>query len=232
MESFNDLVMKSMDKILKSGDIEKTIEAALKKTMGDIIDSEIRSYSNFGKNLEEIVKQAFNINPKDVTLPQYNDFLLKIITHQVEQFKSNELVAAIKKNMENLLTPAPKEIKLSKIIEDFKEHYDPRKCGEYFQNRPEKCTVFIETSEYGSRVIHLDPEHKDEKYQCAISFMVSDNDNRIFALRYEKCDLKRTLFVDRHSQFECDLYQMSVGNTKVEVDIKEEDVDCHYSELD
>lgn len=224
MTDINEAVVNSLNAIVASGKIEAIISQKLEKTIESILDDTLKSWSDFGKSLQTKVKESLQINLDKVDLPSYNDLVLKIIKKQVDAQIENAMLTNIEENMKGLFSLPPKEIKLSKLIEDFIEYSD-----EFDRDRSEKISLHIEPSSYGSKWIYIDPKGGKEKYRCKIHFGVSDKDNKIFGLRVDGEDFGKKLFIGSMSQLERDIFQLyAAGSTLIIDGESEDDFETHY----
>jgi site-specific DNA-cytosine methylase len=119
MQELQQAVSNAFANVVAAGTIEKAIEEKLTSTITSIINEELRSYSDFGKALSEQVKAAMQVDFSNLELPGYNDLILKLIRAQVEHQASTSIAAQVEAQMKELLAPAPAEIKLSELVEEF-----------------------------------------------------------------------------------------------------------------
>ena len=82
----------------------------------------MRSYSDFGKALKEHVKEALNVDFRNLNLPSYNAVILEAIRKHLDGQMTVTGRQQLIEGMERLLgSEAPKEITLSQLVEDYKE---------------------------------------------------------------------------------------------------------------
>lgn len=225
MKQLQQAVTESFNKIIESRVIEAAIEKKLTETIGAIIDSELRSYSDFGKQLSEHVKSALQVDFSHLGLASYNDIILKMIRRQVDGQIGNVIAAQVEAQMKDLLAPAPAEITLSKLISNFIEFSKSDACS---CDAPERISLHVEKSSYGGHWISFDEKPGKTPYQCDYRLGVSDPDGKIFALHLEQRDTRKALFVGPIYGFERSLFQMHVAGTKLIVDGNEDDIDTSY----
>ena len=191
--------------------VEKQVQARVERLVVDAIDSALRSYSDTGKLIEKAVQEALKINALD--LPSYGSTVTKILKAQIES-RVHELVAGrLSKDMEELLSLAPKEVKLSKIAEEMLEQHDDDAWGDLI-------TVIVETSDYGSIWVYLDEHdhHEDrDKYKARVRFMLS-KDGTIFCASFDGTDMKDTRSVGRGYGLEQKIRAYHACGTKIILD--------------
>lgn len=225
MQALEKIVADSFAKIVESGAIEKAIEQKLGETIVNIVQNELRDYSDFSKTLKEHVKTSLQVNFDKLDLPSYNDLILRVIRQTV--LSKSELL--IQQNfvpqIEMLLAPAPSEIKISKLIANFIEYSKSDDCS---CSGPDQISLIIETTDYNSKWVSFDKDPNKMPHQCAYRFGVSDSDGHMFALRIDDAEVKKYLYVGEFYNFERDLFQMYAAKTKVIFDADADDIDTSY----
>lgn len=215
MPDLSKLVSDSFARIVASGAVEKAVENQLEKTIEGIINDQLRSHSDFGSALKEKVKAALQVNDDHMHLPSYGDLIQKIITRAVDAQVHGEYAKKLEANIASLLTEAPAEITLDKLIEDFKEYVKDRLCGDH----DDRISLHIEESSSvsgGYWLVAMDKSSRKERYSCEIRFQVKP-DGEIFGLQVEGADMTKKLFVGLYN-FERDLYRMYASGTKLKIE--------------
>jgi hypothetical protein len=228
MQDLQNAIAASFDKIASAGKIEEMIEKQLTETIGGIIKDSLRSYSDFGKALEEKVKAAVNVDLRNLELPGYNDVILKIIERQVAGQLEGSIAKNVEKQISELLAPPPAEIKLSELLNEFiKSKSQDAACLCYGR---ERISLHIERSDAVAGYVGIYFDEKDgvSKYSCNIQLNVTD-DGSVFGIKINEHDPKKTLFVGPLFGFERRLFQLYAAGTKLIVDgDSEDDFDTHY----
>ena len=229
MQELQNAVANAFANILSAGVIEQEIEERLTKTITSILDEQLRSYSDFGKALGDHVKQAMQVDFDHLGLPGYNDLILKTIRHQVNQLADDSIAKHVEEQMRELLSPAPAEIKLSQLVAEFiKDKHDDYSCS---CDGPERIALFVVGSRSGGPVgyhnIYLDKDEDKSQYSCAIR-IATDEDGRVYSLKIDEVDPKKTLFIGPLWNFERRLFQMYAAGTKLIVDGDEHSIDRYY----
>jgi hypothetical protein len=224
MEQLDRVVATAFSKIAESGAIEAAIEKQLTDTISSIIKEQMRSYSDFGKALEEQVKASLQVDFSTLKLPGYNDFILKIVRAQVDANVNNQVAAQVEAQMKDLLVSAPAEITLTKLVEDFIE-CKPDGCS---CDGSDQTTLHLDEQRHGSRWVRLDKNAHKSEYECEISFLVTVETGKIGALRVGKREVDKTLFIGSIYGFERDLFQMYAAGTKLIIDAEPDDISLYY----
>ena len=217
MTDISSAVAKAMENIVASGHIEKTIEAALSRTISESIDQHTRSYSEFGKAISEKVKAAIGVDLDKIELPEYHAIMLEMISRKLDECIKIDAAKGFKELMDKTFEPAPAEMKFSALVDDFKEwcseHYD------YSERVGEDVTILVETpwTYSKSRWVYMDKETGKDKYSCEFSFMIAE-DGRVSAIRTRGKNPKEDLFIGGYYGFERALFRLHVGATKIVMD--------------
>lgn len=216
------LVAHQFAALVASGSIEKMIETHLSKSIDEILKSELKDWSDFGKALTEKVKAALQIGSlRD--LPNYGQFISTIIAKNVDSQLHGAYAKKLAEDVAAMFVEPPAEITLEQFIEDFKQHVRKNAFGE----TDHSMTLHIEHSN-SSTVIAMDKDSGKERYRCAIRFQVWREDQHIFGLNIGHEDMKKDLFVGPFNEFERKLFRMYVQGTKF---IVEPDADRHDFDL-
>lgn len=230
MKELQQAVFTAFSNIVAAGAIEKAIEEKLTKTITSIIDEELRSYSTFGEQLKERVKAALQVDFHNLGLPGYNDLILKIIRQQVDAQLNATIETQIEQQMKELLAPAPAEIKLSQLVEEFikGEHsdrqYRPCSCDE-----SDRITLIVrEESLISSKFYHiyLDKESDTEYYKCP--YQIDVHDGRVYSVQIDQKDPSKTLFVGPMHGFKRRLFQLYAAGTRLIIDGDENSINTYY----
>lgn len=190
--------------------VEKEVTARIDKLIVESVDRALRSYSKTGKLIEDAVEDALKVNGLD--LPSYGDTVVKILKVQIAE-RVNELVAGrLSQDMEELLSLAPKEVKLSSIAELMLENH-PDGYGEVI-------TVIVERNDFGSTWIYLDEnqhlDHRD-KYRCQHSLLVG-KDGTISSATVDGRNLKDVHHVGKTYGLDQRIRAWVACNTKIILD--------------
>lgn len=134
----------------------------------------------------------------------------------------NEATRQLEQNISELLAPAPAEITLEQLIDDF---IKSRLDKSYSDIRGDNFTLIIEHSEgstVGYKNIYIDPDDRTSKYSCAVQIAVTPS-GEVYGLKIGGKDLKDQLFVGPLYDFERKLFQLFTAKSKL---IVPEDADA------
>ncbi|MGN4188737.1 hypothetical protein ACS0Y6_11505 [Burkholderia gladioli] len=227
MKELEQAVSIAFSNIVASGVIENAIEKKLTETITSIIDSELRSYSDFGKQLGEQVKAAMQVDLTKLGLPGYNDFILKVVRAKVSALTKKAIAEQVEAQLTTLLAPAPAEIKLSELVAQFIKGNDDRYGYGCSCDAPDRITLHVQDTDYGSNWIALDKADGKSEHECEIRFGVSKDTGSMFGLRLGKQKVEETLFLDPYG-FERTILQMFHAGTKLVIDREADEIDTYY----
>lgn len=78
-------VQSALNNIVESGTIEKIIAQKVEKAIEDILSDSLRSYSDFGKKLEEVVKQSLQIDLSKISTLGYQQIVVDIVKQKLQE---------------------------------------------------------------------------------------------------------------------------------------------------
>ncbi|WP_325753522.1 hypothetical protein [Burkholderia pseudomallei] len=230
MKELQQAVSTAFSNIVAAGAIEKAIEEKLTKTITSIIDDELRSYSTFGEQLKEHVKTALQVDFRNLGLPGYNDFILKVVRQQVDAQLDATIATQIEQQMKELLAPAPAEIKLSQLVEEFiKDEHTDRQYSSCSCDESDRITLIVRAeSGFTSKFhhIYLDGEYGTESHDCP--YRIDVHDGRVYSIQLDRKDPSKTLFVGPMRGFKRRLFQLYAAGTKLIIDGDENSINTYY----
>lgn len=171
----NKIVNDKMTELKESGYVEERVAHHLKKTVDDIVEDCLRSYSDFGKKLKEEVKKQLDFNLERLDIPSYNQVILNVISDELDKATHQQGAEAIREGIKELLGTAEKQYKLSDLV--YKMANEDDKLNELDYDEYKEITVIVE-KKYSSQYIYMDPEEDTDWYQCKYQ-IVLDDDNTV-----------------------------------------------------
>jgi hypothetical protein len=214
MQELHAKVTEQLGLTIASGDLDAMIRAKLNKTIDDVLDDLLRSWSPFGKALRAQLEKALNVD-MDLGIGGYNVIVADIVTHRIDEAIKGKWAADLNKHLDDTLRAAPETIKVSELLEKLADGNEDTARDEEWSN----ATMLIERTEYGSRWIYLDPQPRTEreKYQFKWRLLVSDA-GEVSSVSGDEIEGKRKLLVGRRFGMEALLFQLYAGKTRVEMD--------------
>ena len=229
----------------------EAISAAVVKTTNHAIQETLGTYSDFGKQLKQSVATSFAIGPS-IDIPSYGHAILAVLRQQVEAVKDDSMRRIIAERMAEILEPAPETIKLSEVLEKYKEyvkeqnsggcHCDGGSSNFYLGIKQGHLSSFIyvtlndsEPSKYGNAEIEFHIHIRDfrqltESQQAAAAIDKLPR-GEVYSLTFDgKKECEKSIFAGQVYGFQKVLFDMMVSKTLVVVDVDDADeFDTSYS---
>lgn len=120
MTDFNKIITDKITEMENSGTIQKIIEKKISETINTAIDSCFDW--DFKDQIKKQIKEAVGDIASKIKLNSYNSFIATAIENIVNVELNNDLKEKINTKLTQALIVTEKEIKLSKIIEEFKKY--------------------------------------------------------------------------------------------------------------
>lgn len=206
------LTLAAVAKTVESGALQAAIDEGVKKTVDRIVATATDRYSEFGQAVEAAVKNALKLDDAAVGLPSYNQFILSVIKARFDAIVNGELRAGLESGLDELLRDAPKEIRLSALIDGFK-----RWVVESGLSTSDRCTIELEATTYGSRWLKLDPKGRCDRYAARFAFLIGQ-DGKVHALSDGGQDMRNALLFRGYTGFPRDLFRLMAAGSVIVID--------------
>jgi hypothetical protein len=166
--TFAGLVQAALNAAVTPEKIDAKVTQHVEKAVDEAIAEAMRSWSDTGKTVRAALVDALRVN--GLNLPSYGHAVAAIVERQIQARVSEVVSAKLAKDMEDLLTLAPKRVKLSELVAELLggEDEDPCHC-----DGPPRVYCTVEWSEYASVRIYLSKEKPDRPYNSDIEIMIS-----------------------------------------------------------
>lgn len=151
-----------------------TIDGLVAKYVDELVINSIKSALAFGDNrrlIEKAIEESLRVN--SLNLPAYGEIVAQMLKAQIEARVSEVVAGKLAEDMNELLSLAPKEVKLSDIAKAMLDE-----LGDEAVNTDPVITVMLDEASYGSRWLYLDESehHSDrEKFQCRHSLLLRED---------------------------------------------------------
>lgn len=189
-ENLGDLISRAVAARLDASFVEKQVDTRIAKLVVEAVDTALSRFGETGKLIEKAVADALHVERLD--LPSYGQAVTMILKVQIEQTVSELVAGKLAANMTELLSLAPKEVKLSQIATDMRERHDPDEHGDVI-------TVIVERKDRGYAHVYLDEEQHLEdrdKYKCRHHLGIDDK-GVVYSATIDNRDLKATTHIGR-----------------------------------
>lgn len=169
--NLGEAVSRAVAEKLSAAFVEKEVETRIGKLVVEAVDTALRSYSETGKLIREAVEAALRVDRLD--LPSYGSIVSGMLKEQIEARVSELVAGRLAADMEELLSLAPKEVKLSEIAKQMIEQ------GDHGVEYGEAITVIVDRERrYGSIWVYLDETtalSDADKHRCRHRFLVRED---------------------------------------------------------
>jgi hypothetical protein len=155
MQELHAVVDKKVAAMIESGEIEKSIELGIEKSINESIRRQFESYGNITEQLNKLLDEKLKIDPSQIDIPTYNDVMLKAVEQKIAEFFESKAAAKLMEGMNKLFAPLPESMDIhefiNKIVAHWKaeDHYD-------IDNTDEYATVELKESEHSIGGYRLD----------------------------------------------------------------------------
>lgn len=216
---------------IQNMDIEKIItekaQEVIKETLESIIKDTFKSWSDFGKELQNKMSEELKINLSEIKLDEYNNVIISLLEQSLKENSTDNLY--FKEKIDKLIkeiaeTDVKREYKLSEIIDLYKSEYDE----EAQENRYEEMYLKVEENSLSDLIwIFINKCEVDNEYGSDIQFGYNTRTNKIISLNIEsKIISDRSIYRNRLYGTDKLLYQMFLLGSKIIID--EKDCDLYY----
>ena len=228
------VVVESLDRLLASGEVEKQIDEAVKTCVAGVINSQLRdTYSDFGNELERVVKQAFHLNG-EIDLTPYNDVVVKVVREQLDKFAREAAAKQVGERIAGLLKAPPATIKLSKLVELYVEHVKSHQSMSCHCDSTGRITLHVREDDglcRGYREVYLDEKAGKRMIECRIHLR-ANAEGKVWAVHIGGHEIQKTIYAGPLFGFEKAVFDMSVAGTVIEFDESPHLIDLSYSLID
>ncbi len=118
--NINEIASAKIKAMHESGEIKERIESGVEKTINEAIDSAVKDYS-FRRKIEESIEKELGEVASGVNFTAYKNFLIDRMNKYISSSLKKETAKKIEEDFKKIYFDAPKEIKLSEILEKYKQ---------------------------------------------------------------------------------------------------------------
>lgn len=215
-------------------------QAMLQAKVEEVFQAVLTDVTRYGSGLRQrltaVVERALTFDPHDIPLEGYNAMLMEIVHRQTAQHFENALQAQVRHTLQELLTPPPAEIKLSKLVEMYVdelrqeakdgcvcESSELRAFCEIEKSSAKWTSTLVYLAESAAEVSRNASQTKYRNLYCDIRFSVCPTTHLIGGLWFKNEAVEHRLFLSRLFGFERALFQMKAAKTKLIVDVESAD---------
>lgn len=211
--NLEETVQGQLNGLIADGVVEKIIKDQLEATIKSIFNSSLREYSDFGKELEKVIKQSLQVDLSRVSTLKYQQIVTDIVSAQLKEHIASSIQEPINKRIKGILNPLEDRVyKLSEIVDAFKQ-------SECDSDSEGEITLLVEYSNYGSVHISIDKEADKSTYDCAYRFSMDKKECKIYHYVLENRDAgKSVLNKPINGSFDSLIFNLYASKTTIELD--------------
>lgn len=236
--NLNEVAKLAVESYLQSPKAIEKIGAVVESTVNRAIEETLSSYSEFGKQLKKSVEESLRIRG-EIELPEYNQTILNLIAAQLEKATQDSIQRQVAERMTDLLEPAPAEIKLSELVEEYRKYLKDRTDSGCVCDSSHEFHFSIRESSGSFLYVQFSEEQLEKHGQPDIEFGLAKRDRdgvkryEMFTLSFDQAkNVQREMFAGPLYGFQRRLFQMHAAKTAVIVDVSEDGVDTSYGDHD
>ena len=227
--NIQDQVQSALNNVVLSGKIEEIISKKIEKTIEDILDDSLKSYSDFGRQVKEVINNSLQIDLSKISALGYQQIVVDIVNQKLKEATLEHISKPIEDVLSKVIAPFEKRTyKLSEIIEKYKEsEWDSSDDDEI------EISFHVEESSYGSIHIGFDKEKVNRKYDCEYQLSVNDDkDKNIYSFEIkgwkpQQGDLRASSI---HGTFDHFIFNLYASQSPIEID--ENSVETYWTRND
>lgn len=230
------IVNSKVKSMIDSGSIAKMIESKIESVVESVVNEELKSYSDFGKNLKEYINKSIQVNFDDLGFEGYNETLLRVISKVYKNSMESAHLEKVKNITEEMLANPPELVKFSELIYAVKEKAiekarDNEENDHYESTAYEgNITCIIKGAEDRFfTYLYLDPEEGVSDFKCAYRIGISKTGEKpeIFSLSMNGND-SSDIFITQTYGLERLLFKAKCASSLFEFDIDIENIETGY----
>lgn len=217
------LVQQQLEKIIQEGKLEAIVRAKVEKTIEEVVQDMVRSYSDFGKGLKEELNKAFKIDFEKISMVDYNSIVTSVVKENLDKHLMLYVKEPIAKEIKEYVGGLDKqEWKLSEIVEIFKKD----EISDEDRYSGGEITVIVEKSNYGSTHIYFDERGGKKSYECEYEISLDTKSGVPYSFEVGKYGSHRgdLRYESLHGDFAKFIFRLYAQKATIKVD----DFDTEY----
>lgn len=207
-------VQDQLNALVGSGKIEEIIQSNVENTVKSIIKDSLSEYSDFGKNLKNVIKEVMKVDVSKVSALMYQQIVIDQVNKSLEENLLTQIQQPLSAVLGKILAPfEQRTYKLSEMVEVFK---DQERDGD----EDGYLTVLVEDGGYSAIYVGLDKEEDKQRYSCEYQFSIDKKTGVIWSFeakgyRSVSMDVTKNSF---HGAFEKMLFNLYASQCPIELD--------------
>jgi hypothetical protein len=226
---FKDLIDRTLGKMLSENALETQVQAHVETMLKKSVDELFRSYGPITKQIEQQLADSINLNGL-IDVQCYNARLANLIQTKMDAILADESSGRIAKVINDALEPAPKAIKISRLVEQYvselkRDEEGSCSCGDKYAFAELKDSESTYLDGYYQLILS---KEKPGKYDTPDIYLAIDKNGRIYHSIF-RGEVVQWMTAGVFGDFEKSLWRMAACGTVIERDCDPSDCDLDYS---
>ncbi|MBB2698915.1 UNVERIFIED_ORG: hypothetical protein GGI66_003592 [Rhizobium esperanzae] len=208
-----DFVVAEVHRQTSQDSIRAMVDKKIASVISDTVDSAFR-FGEIRKQIETAIKEALHLRePLDV--PAYGTMVMALLRQKLDEHLGQLVNEKLAAEMEDILSIAPKELKLTEVLEALFNDVDEHdRYGSHITCVIEDSSSRLTSGYYW---ISIDPEERQDKYSCELRFGVTPT-GEIFSLSINKKDASKTIVMGGMDKYQKMIFSAYCCGTKFIID--------------
>lgn len=196
----------------------ESIRRQVSKTLTHVVGETFGDYSPFAKTIGEQIKAALAFDVERLGLAGYNQAVLAIVKEQLDYAIHVRAAEQVKVSLQKLLDDtAPAEMKLSQLVDEFKQYVGRSRIG-----REEGVRIEVKDEDYGGRWVYLQKKN-DYVRQDVFHFRIDVATGKVSFLSIAGGDVSKQVFAGELYGFARSIWRLYLAGTRLIIDETEFD---------
>jgi len=226
--NIHDQVQSALNNVVSSGKIEEIISKRIEKTIEDILEDSLKSYSDFGKQVKEVINNSLQIDLSKISTLGYQQIVVDIVNQKLKEATLEHISKPIEDVLSQVIAPFEKRTyKLSEIIAKYKEY-------EWESSDSDEIDIsfHVEYGDYSSIYIGFDKEESKQRHSCEYQLYINKDDSLMWLFEIkgwkpQRGDLRSSPI---HGDFDNLIFNLYASQCPIEID--ENSVETCWSRYD
>ena len=119
---FHKIISEELTKCLSEESLRKVVQENCTNIIKNSIDENFRTYSDFGKQLQNHISSCIGFDPSEIPVASYSKIVSDSFKEIYDKISDDEVKTKTNELMNSLVLQAPKKINLSELIKDYAEY--------------------------------------------------------------------------------------------------------------
>lgn len=223
----NEIFENKLKELEEEGFVEKVINESIENSIKKAITEAFNDYS-VRRKIEDKLKNEIDKSLDFLDFSGYNQFMIDKMQKLIHAAKDVDLSNKVKSMIDEFLQPQENELKLSKLMEEYREMLMDDEQYDY----DDRFGFEIDTEFSYATYIYIDEKidsgylsRNKSKYNYKYQVQIDNKTNLIKSLRIDGDKTDKILHLGFRDNFEGKLIRAYFNKTKINIDVDEDDVD-------